>query len=97
MRSAELTLEVLEEQRWLRAALTLKASGVLRRAVAEDRLDPWQYFRDGEYPDARAEKAEIEQLVARLVAMLDADTFALLWEEQQKWLQAQEGTGGRGS
>ena len=91
VRPAELTLEALDDQRWLYAALTLETSAVLRRAVSEDGLNPWEYFRDGEYPAARAEKDEIERLVERLLATVDQDTLAVLWEEQRDWLQAQAG------
>jgi hypothetical protein len=59
-------------------------SALLRDALHESRFDVWEYFNDGAYPHHRAQKDEVERLVAALVAGWDeAGVLAALGRNEE--------------
>ncbi len=60
-------------------SIEVQSSALLRAAIAENRFHVTDYLGDGEYPDHRVEKDEVEAFVAQVHRMLrtaSADDFA---------------------
>jgi hypothetical protein len=66
--------------------LTYEDSSLLREALHEWRFDVWEYFGDGAFPHHRAQKDEVERLVAELASQWDEPALLDVLARNEKYL-----------